>query len=413
MVESTVHPGLYAVRISDPTGLAHLDSFEVSLGKTAYLNLTLSEGIELILSAASNESVSVGDIFMTVSNIKNEAFVKIGASNSSGLISLLLPAGAYYISAESSSIERGRYVDFSGNAEINLSSNTALNIVMKKSLEYSFDATWPSEQKTSMAPGDTITYFITISNTGNIKDSYTYAAFSADFDVPSSVVPVTVDFGKTNNSMTVPIRITAKPAVRAEHDALYIEVTSVGDKSVKKSVKVDIDILPVHSVNLSTEIGGMINGTVYFAYLEVKNTGNVKDNYTIYITNANEMQINGWEASLGNTGMVTRTEDILSGASKKINVTFKAIRPIPNARVSVAVMAISNSSSASAVAEIGTSLPDLKFTSDGMSFFGNNTYVNNVFDEKDTENLTLTLVLLAMIAAIFVVRKIKFGRFLR
>jgi hypothetical protein len=103
----------------------------------------------------------------------------------------------------------------------------------------------------------------------------------------------------------------------------------------------------------------------------------------------------------------------LSGASKKINVTFKAIRPIPNARVSVAVMAISNSSSASAVLEIGTSLPDLKFTSDGMSFFGNNTYVNNVFDEKDTENLTLTLVLLAMIAAIFVVRKIKFGRFLR
>lgn len=191
-------------------------------------------------------------------------------------------------------------------------------------------------------------------------------------------------------------------------------VTSNGNTSARKSVTIEIDVKPVYAVGSSEGKAGDINGTLFFREIQIMNQGNIADNYTMSITNSQELLINGWEVAIegSNNSLSANTKMISPGSNETANITFRAIRAVPNGNITVAVMLTSNASSFSTIAMVKPVLPDLLF-SPGPGVIGDNIYMNDIFAEREVQNAILLIALAAVTASIFIIRKLKFGRFLR
>ncbi|MDH4123450.1 MAG: hypothetical protein OEV21_05160, partial [Thermoplasmata archaeon] len=306
------------------------------------------------------------------------------------------------------------YIQYASQTTVALDKDTIVNIEMTRDVSYSLDATWSENQRRAIYPEESVTYEITITNTGNMRDSYTLTGKGVDFTYDLPDEPVTVDFGKTNNTVTVSITITAKFNAMVNHGAVTIDVQSTGSSSVRKSVEVKIDVLPVYEISAIRSASGSINGTSYYSTLELRNDGNIEDNYTLQILNANELSINGWNVTFqSNQGLILRTDDIEGKSSGYVNVSFSANRAVPTRNISAEILIVSNASSISYLASISPYMPDLKISDEGISVIGENIHSNDVFTERDMENIILMFVLLAIILSVFIIRKLKFGRFLR
>lgn len=157
-----------------------------------------------------------------------------------------------------------------------------------------------------------------------------------------------------------------------------------------------------------------MNGTLFFREIRILNEGNAQDNFTLTILNGEDLLSNGWEVKInGKDDMRVTTGDIQPGLADVANVTMKAVRSVPSGNISVAILVVSNNSAAaSAVVYATPVLPDLHLQ-ESTPIIGDSIYDSNIFAERDAENLALLAVMFALLASIFIIRKIKFGRFFR
>jgi uncharacterized repeat protein (TIGR01451 family) len=87
----------------------------------------------------------------------------------------------------------------------------------------------PTAVAQSGEPGEVLTYTLTISNTGNVSDTYT---ISLDDNFWPGVAPASVTLGATE-ATTITVQVTVPvTAVAAESDTLTLTVTSTGDELV-------------------------------------------------------------------------------------------------------------------------------------------------------------------------------------
>jgi len=414
MIESTIHPGPYTVYFFDSlTGLALLEQVTVSFSETAYINATATEAYGVTVFTTVQNGTDINNLVLTITNLDNGGLIKNSENFGINSVTTMLPKGDYSISAQSQRLENERVISYKGSNVTEVTSDTTLNIQLARANTYKLTATWDSSQKASAGIGDSVVYNIDISNTGNTKDSFTVTASEKGFTfvLPSS--PIELDFGPYDSSASVPVTITVGKDAEVVNNELTIVVTSKGNSSVKGYVTVAIDILPFYSVSASAFSGGTVNGALFYNIIKITNEGNIEDNYSLTILNSNELLANGWVAEInGNESLVSRTNDIQPGLVDAINVTMRAVRSLPNSNISVAILVVSNSSSASAIVYATPELPNLKIEKSG-GVVGNGIYANNIFTDRDSENLIIMIALLAMLAAIFIVRKIRFGRFLR
>jgi dolichyl-diphosphooligosaccharide--protein glycosyltransferase len=415
MIESTIHPGPYTVYFFDSlTGLSLLEQVTVGFSKATYINATATEAYRVTVYATVQNGTDINNLVLTITDLDNDGLIKNSENFGINSVTTMLPRGNYSISAQSQRLENERIISYKGT---NVTKVTSNNIVMNMQLArvntYKLTATWDSSQKASAGIGDSVVYHIDISNTGNTKDSYTLSSSDRGFmfGFPSS--PTELDFGPYGNSASVPVTITVGKDALVVNNELTIVVASKGNSTVKEFVTVTIDILPFYSVNASASSGGSVNGALFYNDIRITNNGNIEDNYSLTILNSNELLANGWVAEInGNATLVWKTNEIQPGLADVINITMRAIRSLPDSNISVAILVVSNSSAASAIVYATPQLPNLEIERSG-GVVGNGIYANNIFADRDSENLIIMIALLAMLAGIFIVRKIRFGRFLR
>lgn len=128
--------------------------------------------------------------------------------------------------------------------------------------------------------GETISFVITVANTGNVKESF-------DVNVTSNTCSDVNPMNKqelnvlTTSPRTFLLEITLSTALSCE---VEITVASHTDPSVSDSITIDLEINPIRSVNISaettdTKTGGLGENVTYS--LIVKNTGGFDDKYDI------------------------------------------------------------------------------------------------------------------------------------
>jgi len=415
-IKSTIHPGAYAIYVADtPTGLSYFNFILIKYQQPIDLRVVLTQGHLLEVAATASNSTDLISIKLAITSIDNGAAIRSLTQLNSNSVSVVVPSGEYSVVADAQRSENGMTIGYSSTlrAQI-LAADVVLNAKLARTNSYSLDASWDSDQEATISVGESINYIIQIKNTGNAKDTYNLSGYGSDFTFKFQEVPVQLDFGNASTSMSTMVTITANADAAVNHGDLYVNIVSVGNPSVKKSVQIFINVTPEYSATIVQGDSGSKSGTVFFTDMKVKNTGNAIDNYTLTIVNANELQLNGWRATINGTSSLTgNLFEVGPGDTAIANITLTSLRAMPNSNISVAIEVRSDSSSLSLVTLVTPVLPDLYFWLDTGEVQGNNIYTHDVFQERENENLILMAVMISMLAAIFIIRKIKFGRFLR
>jgi len=415
-IRSTIHPGVYAIYVVDtPTGLSYFNFISIKYLQPVDLRIVLTPGHLIEVAATASNSTDLISIKLTITNIDNGAAIKSVTLLSSNSISMMVPSGEYSVIVDAQRRENGMTIGYSSTfrAQV-LTRDAVLNAKLTRTNSYSFDASWDSDQEATISLGESVNYIIQMKNTGNAKDTYNFSGYGSGFIFDFQEVPVQLDFGNASTSTYTTVKITATADALVNHGDLYVNIVSVGNPSVTKSVQIFINVTPEYSATIVQGGSGSGSGTVFLTDLKVTNTGNALDNYTLTIVNANELRLNGWSATIN--GTVSMTGDLLKvspGDTAIANITLTSLRAMPNSNISVAIEVRSISSMLSLVTLVTPILPDLNFWLDEMGVQGNNIYTHDVFLERESENLILMAVMISMLAAVFVIRKIKFGRFLR
>jgi len=414
MVDSSIHPGPYNIYFADSeTGNSYFGQVTVSFTVPVNLNITATPGNKLTVFSTAEGSTSVGSVILTITNLDNGALLQNSENFGTNSITTLLPDGNYRVVADSRKQENGKVISYSGRQDVKLASDTIVNIALARQNSYDFEVSLDSTQKKTAAIGDSVEYLMKITNIGNIRDSYLFSGSGEglSFSFPSDQIQL--DFGPSGSTTYVPVTITISNKTQVDHQDFYIFATSTGNSSIRRSVLIEMDILPSYSFSGSAGLGGNVNGSLFFGEISVFNTGNAVDNYTLTILNTEELQSAGWEAKInGLENLTVPLDDIRPGLSQVVNVTMKPIRGDPIGNISVAVMVVSNHTSVSTVIYASPSIPDFGLK-EGAPIIGDGVFTNDIFAERDVENIVLLAVMFTLLASIFIMRKIRFGRFLR
>jgi dolichyl-diphosphooligosaccharide--protein glycosyltransferase len=415
-IRSSIHPGAYTIYVADSkTGLSYFNFILIRYRQPVDLRLVLTQGHLLEVAATADNSTDLISIKLAIMNIENDAAIKSVTRLGSNAVSMVVPSGKYSVVVDGRRHENGMTIGYSSTLRTEvMTTDVVLNAQLSRTNTYSFDASWDSDQEATISLGESVNYIIRIENTGNAKDTYNLGGSGSGFTFDFQEAPVQLDFGNANTSTYATVTITANADASVNHGDLNINIASAGNSSVTKSVKVIIKVAPEYLAVISYNESGSNSGMVFFTDLKVKNAGNIIDNYTLTIMNANELQLNGWSATINGTSSLTdNLFRVGPGDTAIANITLTAIRAMPKSNVSVAVEVRSISSALSLVTMVTPAIPDLSFWLDEGQVQGNNIYTHDVFQERENENLVLMAVMISMLAAVFIIRKIKFGRFLR
>jgi uncharacterized repeat protein (TIGR01451 family) len=151
----------------------------------------------------------------------------------------------------------------------------------------------------SGANGATLTYTVTVNNTGNVPDNYSLTVADNAGWSPS-VLPTTLNLsGGSSGDATLSVTILEN-AIDGTIDNVKVKATCVENTQVsaENSCTAQMIIIRGVSVSISPTSQSGKNGATLTYTVTVTNTGNVSDNYTLDNTDTL-----GWTKSLSNTSV--------------------------------------------------------------------------------------------------------------
>ncbi|MBI5563407.1 MAG: DUF11 domain-containing protein [Chloroflexi bacterium] len=162
----------------------------------------------------------------------------------------------------------------------------------------------------SALPGAIVTYTLSVTNTGNASDTFTVTVSGNAFvtNAPASIGPLAAG---ANSTMDVLVTIPAAAAGGAS-DAADVTVTSHGDPTKFDNSTLTTTAATVRGVAITPGAAGQSGdpGAVVIYTLNVTNTGNASDTYTVTLTG--NAFVTSAPASIG---------PLAAGASSSLNVT--------------------------------------------------------------------------------------------
>ncbi|MEE9173743.1 MAG: carboxypeptidase regulatory-like domain-containing protein, partial [Thermoplasmata archaeon] len=288
-------PGTYHVyafrAIGNSAALAELDVLPD--GPTT-LALPLEQGYRIfgvaILSDGSRRTTQLG--FRSL--VGSASFT----TDAQGGYEVYLPAGAYDLLALARRDEGGAPVEYRFEREVDLADSTLLNPLLTRVDVRTLEVTWDSDQRALVAPGETFAYRITVTNTGNMADTFGFEGRPADWVFSFRPSRVSLPFG-TGASAEVTVQIITPEDARAPEGALTVVARSTTDSSVVSLETMFVDVVQFRGLTLDLGEDPPILDAEALAYqIEVRNEGNGEDTFELILTNPEVLEAQGWRVEL-------------------------------------------------------------------------------------------------------------------
>ncbi|MEE9197504.1 MAG: carboxypeptidase regulatory-like domain-containing protein [bacterium] len=283
---------VYAFRdIGNSAALAELD---VLPDGSTTLALPLEQGYRIfgvaILSDGSRRTTQLG----FRSSVGSASFT----TDAQGGYEVYLPAGAYDLVALASRDEGGIAVDYRFEGGVDLGDSTLLNALLTRVNVRTLEVTWDSDQRALVAPGETFVYRITVTNTGNMADTFSFEGSPADWVFSFRPSRLSLPFG-TGTSAEVTVQITTPEDAKAPEGILTAVARSTTDPSVVSLETMFVDVLQFRGLTLDVGEDPPIFEAEALSYqIEVMNDGNGEDTFDLILTNPEVLAAQGWRAEL-------------------------------------------------------------------------------------------------------------------
>ncbi len=246
-------------------------------------------------------------------------------TDESGIFAVYLPTGQYRVTGGVQKLERGVQVDYSFIEMLDLRESTTLNLQLSRIDLPAVEIRWDQSEKANVDAGEVVAYSLTVTNIGNVADSFSLDATLEGWSFDFEPRVVTLPFGEDNEAI-VGVTISTPEDARVDHDALMIEVRSTSDTNVRDSVAVDIGIRHERGISLQLSDQPPALSPQALEYeLEILNEGNGGDTFTLVLINPETLATQGWQPKLLYKGesQEERVEGVEVPAQDSTNVTLR------------------------------------------------------------------------------------------
>ncbi|MFW5927606.1 MAG: carboxypeptidase regulatory-like domain-containing protein, partial [Thermoplasmatota archaeon] len=320
--------GPYTVYVSHKEGqsiYSYLDNFEMgSEDKT--LDISLKDAIRI------NGNVNIdGESTSALVEFDRKGVSKTYEVSEDGDFETLLPKGEYELKATTSKETEYGTTEYRFEKSYNFTASRDLNIKLEKVKEYGIEVVNEIDKK-SANQGERVRYFVQLKNTGNTKDRFRLSS-TIDWDVKYSDQNITLEPKETK---TVEVNVHVDENATVNHPPINLKIDSANsEESLEKELP--LEVKQVYGVKLKPEITNKkYNGGIITYTVNLNNTGNGVDRYSLNIDNEKELSNLGWDASITN-----ETDAIEAHEEKPIQITLTSNRERPNRAIEIEVTATS------------------------------------------------------------------------
>ncbi|TLZ63516.1 MAG: hypothetical protein E6K16_05010, partial [Methanobacteriota archaeon] len=250
------------------------------------------------------------------------------SSDAMGVFSDVLPPATYSVTARTSRVENGIVVTYAKPRSLVLTAPPdPLNIALDRIARRSVALSWDTAQRLTVPGGTSVTYTITLTNTGNTEDEYTFTTLPEGWAFDFRPARPRLSFGTGGNTTLVDVTITPPKDALVEHGDVTITARPVADSTISGTVTVEVGIVPRRALSLvvSTAIptfdGRFLNYT-----LTLSNWGNTKETVALTLPAAAELALRGWVARFvppagGDRILEIRNLTVDGNATRTVTVT--------------------------------------------------------------------------------------------
>jgi hypothetical protein len=317
------------------------------------------------------------------------------------------------VKASTTLVEQGSNIDYSKTFSLSLTVDTSnVNIVMERGNTRSVKVFWDPSQRVGLVTNQTAVYNITVTNTGDLADTYDLVASATGWNVTLSQQNVTLDFGASGVA-TIKMTITPSSAVLVTQNSITITATSRNNASVVATTQAFATIVPRFEVNATQYQIFANDGTNYQYQIKLNNNGNIDDTYLITVVNKAELASEGWNATLKSTGdNVDELNVTVSGQGNQL-IEFSMIptklNPVLNLSATILIQSAGNSTT-SYTYVFTPELPNVIIPSTGLTVSGDKTASSQQGLPLES---TILLVIVMVLLVLLIYLSIKKGVFIR
>jgi dolichyl-diphosphooligosaccharide--protein glycosyltransferase len=385
----SLHPGYYSI-YSVHGEDAFLGTLRVALEENRNQDFNLQVGYKAEVTLYKDLEPVEGTVW--IKEKEGNASLSI-STDSLGFLEVQLPGGDYEFTSSASISERGIEVTYSNATKLELDGDTIFGIKLSKVKIHEVELFWDNSQRKKIHGNETVVYTIKVSNTGNVEDSYDLGGKPADWTFEFSPSSVSLNYGDSDNSRFVDVSITSPPDPLVKHEQLTIDALSQNSSTVK-SLGVDVDIFAYKGIELGlANETPVFNNSVIEYRIEIMNTGNDDDNYTLLVANKDEIEHKGWKARFNSSGNITDTTSVTISPNTRITIGLSI--EVGTEMTNVSIIAYSESDRGTdAVLTIPVSTPRVDITADDIGVDGEGLSL------KPPDNLVVNILLIMVFITI-------------
>lgn len=387
-------PGLYSLYAVNGTSV-YMGTFEVSADGDTTMNVVLEQGktVTLRLNNAPNGTTVI---------VSDNAKYRI--NNASGSTQIVLPDGEYLVEATAKTTSgniTNVYSAYTGFVVGKDGSNSVdINMQLQKRGSYTINT---GAAKTVNA-GQTVTFDVTITNTGNVNDEYKLDATAGE-DWKVTVDRETISLA-AGQSGTFRVTVETPESALVDHDPVMLNVKSLGKVGAgESSTELEVKVNPTYNAPKITVEQVTTNGSTVKFNFKVENAGNTTDSYKVELMNKSEIESAGWTVKLGSE----KISDLDAGKVKTVEVTLERGE---NARNDVSVsLRVTSENDSSKVANESAKMSTADLSVDGNTSNEGSGASDSAPTMPNSVWIVIALIVLLLVATVIVnVNKGVFGR---
>lgn len=294
----TIAPGRYGIYIHKKEGhLVYLGFFEITRGEDAQFEFDLTESYRVSGVASYGDGLHKKTSVFVLGN--GSYYLE---SNDEGYFEVYLASGFYKIDAYTYDYEEGKMTVYSTVYDLEVDGNEVISLALEKEVRRSVELKWNPDQKRKISGGESVTYTISIENTGNVPDEFEITGIPPRDGWTFEFKPARISLGTGKEALgSFEATIAAPADALVEHPPPKILATSVNDNNANDEVIVEIEILRTWGIEMEVSSDTpAYDGSYLDLYVNLTNSGNSPDSFYIEIINLEDIDSDGWKIGLRN-----------------------------------------------------------------------------------------------------------------